>query len=423
MGRASGGRIFLGVSVAAVALLAAMAAGTAFFAALLGLVGGAVAALIVAGAFGGEEQPVREEQAPLDPLARAREVLEALPDPMLLLDGGHVALANAGARGLFGDWVEGQDVRLALRHPAALERLANIADGQVERLEVVGIGDAERRWLLAIAPLSEGWRLIHLSDRSEAAAAEQMRVDFVANASHELRTPLATLLGFIETLRDDEAASDTELRQRFLGIMNDEAKRMQQLIDDLITLSRVEAERFRPVHEPVDLVPLVEEVRAGCALLLAERKNRLVIDTPDGPALVLGDRTQLLQLVRNLLVNAVKYGRRGTEIRIRIEADRANRLRLSVADQGDGIAAEHLPRLTERFYRVDAGRSRAAGGTGLGLAIVKHIVGRHRGRMEISSQLGAGTTVQVTLPRAAESDSADVTSLSSERHRTHPEPT
>ncbi|HEY0085564.1 MAG TPA: ATP-binding protein [Allosphingosinicella sp.] len=413
MARASGGRILLGIGVAALALSGAAAINAPVFAALLGLVGGAVAALIVAGAFGAEEQRASEDAPVADPLARAREVLEALPDPMLLLDGGHVALANAPARTLFGDWAEGQDARLALRHPAALERLARAGDGKVERLEVVGIGDAERRWLLAIAPLSEGWRLIHLSDRSEAAAAEQMRIDFVANASHELRTPLATLLGFIETLRDDEAASDRDLRQRFLGIMNDEAKRMQQLIDDLITLSRVEAERFRPVHEPVDLVALAEEVRSGCALLLAERKNRLVIEALDGGARVPGDRTQLLQLVRNLIVNAAKYGRRETDIVVRIAEDGAERLRLSVADQGEGIAPEHLPRLTERFYRVDAGRSRAAGGTGLGLAIVKHIVGRHRGRLEIKSTLGSGTSVEVTLPRAAVPDAAAaVTSLS-----------
>jgi two-component system phosphate regulon sensor histidine kinase PhoR len=414
MARASGGRILLGIGVAALALSGAAAINAPVFAALLGLVGGAVAALIVARAFGAEEQRASEDAPVADPLARAREVLEAIPDPMLLLDGGHVALANTPARTLFGDWAEGHDVRLALRHPAALERLARAGDGEVERLEVVGIGDAERRWLLAIAPLSEGWRLIHLSDRSEAAAAEQMRIDFVANASHELRTPLATLLGFIETLRDDEAAGDRDLRQRFLGIMNDEAKRMQQLIDDLITLSRVEAERFRPVLDPVDLVPLVEEVRSGCALLLAERKNRLVIEALDGGARVPGDRTQLLQLVRNLIVNAAKYGRRETDIVVRIAEDGAERLRLSVADQGEGIAPEHLPRLTERFYRVDAGRSRAAGGTGLGLAIVKHIVGRHRGRLEIKSTLGSGTSVEVTLPRAAVPDAAPaVTSLSS----------
>jgi two-component system phosphate regulon sensor histidine kinase PhoR len=154
------------------------------------------------------------------------------------------------------------------------------------------------------------------------------------------------------------------------------------------------------VHEAIELVPLVEEVRSGCALLLADKKNQMVIDGGGGGARVPGDRTQLLQLVRNLVVNAVKYGRAGSEVVVRIEDDGPGRVRLSVIDQGDGIAPEHLPRLTERFYRVDAGRSRAAGGTGLGLAIVKHIVGRHRGRLDIKSRLGEGTSVEVTLPRA-----------------------
>jgi two-component system phosphate regulon sensor histidine kinase PhoR len=409
-------RISLGLGVAAVFVVAALLIGAPPFAALLGLVGGAVAALILSGAFTTEGAAASEEVPAGDPLLRAREILEAIPEPMILLDSGRVAVANAPARTLLGDWMEGKDVRLALRHPAAVDRLARTGQepGTVDRLEVMGIGEADRRWLLAIASLSEGWRLVHLSDRSEAAAAEQMRVDFVANASHELRTPLATLLGFIETLRDDEAATDTALRHRFLGIMNDEAKRMQQLIDDLISLSRVEAERFRPVHEAVALVPLIEEVRAGCAHLLAEKNNRLTIDDRSGGARVPGDRSQLLQLMRNLLVNAVKYGPPDSEIVARIEEDGAERVRLSVIDQGEGIAPEHLPRLTERFYRVDAGRSRAAGGTGLGLAIVKHIVGRHRGRLEIKSRLGEGTAVEVTLPKAADGDAAaSVISVSS----------
>jgi two-component system phosphate regulon sensor histidine kinase PhoR len=409
-------RIFLGLGVAALFVAAALLVEATAFAVLLGLVGGAVAALILSGAFTAEAEPIREEAPAADPLLRAREILEALPEPMILLEDGRVAVANAPARALLGDWMEGKDVRLALRHPAAVDRLARTGQepGSVERLEVLGIGEADRRWLLAIASLSEGWRLIHLSDRSEAAAAEQMRVDFVANASHELRTPLATLLGFIETLRDDEAAADTALRHRFLGIMNDEAKRMQQLIDDLISLSRVEAERFKPVHDVIELVPLIEEVRSGCALLIAEKKNTLTIDDRSGAAPVPGDRTQLLQLVRNLVVNAVKYGRAESEVTVRIEEDGPERVRLSVADRGEGIAPEHLPRLTERFYRVDAGRSRAAGGTGLGLAIVKHIVGRHRGRLEIKSRPGQGTTVEVTLPRAAEADGeAAVISVSS----------
>jgi two-component system, OmpR family, phosphate regulon sensor histidine kinase PhoR len=409
-------RMFLGLGVATLFVIAAFLVEAPAFAFVLGLVGGAVAALILSGAFTAEVEPAGDSAPAADPLVRAREILEVIPEPMILLEGGRVALANAPARALFGDWMEGKDVRLALRHPAAVDRLARIGQepGSVDRLEVMGIGEADRRWLLAIASLSEGWRLVHLSDRSEAAAAEQMRVDFVANASHELRTPLATLLGFIETLRDDEAATDRTLRHRFLGIMNDEAKRMQQLIDDLISLSRVEAERFRPVHEAVALVPLIEEVRSGVAQLLADKKNRVTIDDRSGGSRVPGDRTQLLQLVRNLVVNAVKYGRAEAEVVVRIEEDGPERVRLSVVDQGEGIAPEHLPRLTERFYRVDAGRSRAAGGTGLGLAIVKHIVGRHRGRLEIKSKPGEGTVVEVTLPRAVEADAAAVvTSLSS----------
>jgi two-component system phosphate regulon sensor histidine kinase PhoR len=326
--------------------------------------------------------------------------MDALGEPMLLLDGGRIAAANKAARTLLGGWIEGQDVRLALRHPAIVEQLARDAVPGGEQVEVIGIGaEAERRWLMTVAPLGSGLRLVHLADRSEAAAAEQMRVDFVANASHELRTPLATLLGFIETLRDDEAAEDKELRGRFLGIMNDEARRMQQLIDDLMSLSRVEADRFRPPRDAVDLVPLVEEVRGGCAHLLAERENSLMIEDSSSGAVVPGDRGQLLQLVRNLVVNAVKYGRPGTEIRVAIADGAGETVGLSVIDKGDGIAPEHLPRLTERFYRVDAGRSRAVGGTGLGLAICKHIVGRHRGRMEIASRVGEGTSVQITLPR------------------------
>jgi two-component system phosphate regulon sensor histidine kinase PhoR len=183
--------------------------------------------------------------------------------------------------------------------------------------------------------------------------------------------------------------------------MHEEGKRMQQLIEDLMSLSRIEADRFRPPREPIDLAPLVEEVRAGCAQLLAERRNEVRLAIESASTLVPGDRGQLLQLLRNLIVNAVKYGARDSDVSVRI-ADAGGMLHLTVADRGEGIAPEHLPRLTERFYRVDAGRSRAEGGTGLGLAIVKHIVGRHRGRLEIRSTPGEGTQVHVYLPRLAE---------------------
>jgi two-component system phosphate regulon sensor histidine kinase PhoR len=184
--------------------------------------------------------------------------------------------------------------------------------------------------------------------------------------------------------------------------MDGEGKRMQQLIEDLMSLSRIESERFNAPLDPVDMVGVAEEVRSGCAQLLLERSNTLVIDDRTGSAVVPGDRGQLLQLVRNLVVNAVRYGRRESEVTVRLEDDGAGAIRLTVSDRGQGIPAEHLPRLTERFYRVDPGRSRAVGGTGLGLAIVKHIVSRHRGRLDIRSALGEGTSVIVWLPRDPE---------------------
>jgi two-component system phosphate regulon sensor histidine kinase PhoR len=324
---------------------------------------------------------------------------------MLLVDSGRIAVANAAARQLLGEWIEGQDVRLALRHPATVARLSRLegpGEAQMEQIEVAGLGDAERRWLMTIASLEDGSRLVHLHDRSEAVAAERMRVDFVANASHELRTPLATVLGFIETLEDVSAGGDEEVRSRFLRLMHEEGKRMQQLIEDLMSLSRIEAERFNAPRDPVDLVRIVDEVRSGCARILAERSNVLVLENAAGPAVVPGDPGQLLQLVRNLVVNAVRYGRPDSPVTVRLEGDGAGMLRLSVADRGEGIPVEHLPRLTERFYRVDPGRSRAVGGTGLGLAIVKHIVGRHRGRLDIRSALGEGTVVSVWLPSEGE---------------------
>ena len=388
-------------AIVALAVVGAWGAGGPLGAVLLGLIGGSTATLIAWRAhFFPEAVPVRE--APSEGREEwVHEILSALSEPMLLIDGGRVVVANGSAKQLLGPWIEGQDVRLALRHPATLELLSRPApaDRSVEQLEVVGIGQAERSWLVRIATLEQGTRLVHLIDRSEAAAAEKMRVDFVANASHELRTPLATVLGFIETLQDDSAGADKEIRSRFLGLMFGEGKRMQTLIEDLMSLSRIEAERFNAPRDTVDLVQIVEEVRAGCAQLFIERSNELVVENEAGSTVVPGDRGQLLQLVRNLIVNALKYGKVESQVTVRLEDDGPTQLRFAVIDRGEGIAVEHLPRLTERFYRVDAGRSRAVGGTGLGLAIVKHIVSRHRGRLDIRSTVGEGTTVLVSLPR------------------------
>lgn len=387
-------------AIVALAVVGAWGAGGPLGAVLLGLIGGATATLIAWRDYFFPEAVVVRETPSEDRAQWAHILLDALSEPMLLIEGERVAVANGAAKQLLGRWIEGQDVRLALRHPATLELLSRpaAADGAIEQMEIVGIGQAERRWLVRIATL-DGVRLVHLVDRSEAIAAEKMRVDFVANASHELRTPLATLLGFIETLQDDSVGADREIRSRFLGLMFGEGKRMQILIEDLMSLSRIESERFNPPSDTVDLVQIVEEVRAGCAQLFLERSNTLVIENEALSTIVPGDRGQLLQLVRNLIVNALKYGKAESPVTVRFEDDGPSHLRFAVVDRGEGIAVEHLPRLTERFYRVDAGRSRAVGGTGLGLAIVKHIVSRHRGRLDIRSHVGEGTCVTIHLPR------------------------
>jgi two-component system phosphate regulon sensor histidine kinase PhoR len=396
--------------IVAIAVAGALLAGETLWAALLGLIGGAAAVLV-----GWRAHFFPEQNAPAPPPDNgrdrwAREIVGAMSEPMLIIEGGRIVVANPAAKSLLGQWIEGQDARLAMRHPATVEHLTRpLTPGAgIERVEVVGIGHAERRWLMTVAPLADGSRMVHLADRSEAIAAERMRVDFVANASHELRTPLATVLGFIETLQDEDTGTDSQVRNRFLGLMHGEGKRMQQLIEDLMSLSRIEAERFNPPRDAVDLVQLIEEVRAGCAQLLREKSNAIIVDNRAESTIVPGDRGQLLQLIRNLIINAVKYGSPGTPVTVSIEDEAGQSVRIGIADRGEGIAAEHLPRLTERFYRVDAGRSRAVGGTGLGLAIVKHIVSRHRGRLDIRSVVGEGTTVLVSLPRAPEPQSASL---------------
>lgn len=243
--------------------------------------------------------------------------------------------------------------------------------------------------------LPGGRRIVHLADRTGSHATDRIRIDFVANASHELRTPLASLLGFIETL-GDEAGDDPGTRARFLKVMHDEAVRMQRLVDDLMSLSRIEAEKYREPDQAVDLGAMITALASEYASTQGERGGEVVVGLDPVPA-VKGDYPRLSQLLHNIVGNALKYGRPGTPVTIRLARD-GQMARLSVTDEGDGIPPEHLPRLTERFYRVDSGRSRALGGTGLGLSIVKHIVERHRGRLDIHSIPGKGTTVTILLP-------------------------
>ena len=388
--------------VVAVTALAVWIASASIEGAVIALVGGIAAVLLV----GSREDTPLLAPAPMPRGPDPALVLDAVAEPLLLIENGRVALANRAARLLLGEHIGGEDVRVALRHPAAAERLARPDDLPDEPVELVGLGPIDRRWEMRVATLGDGRRLIQLADRTGSYAAERMRVDFVANASHELRTPLASILGFIETL--EEAGEDAATRTRFLKIMSGEANRMQRLVSDLISLSRIEAEKYRLPSDAVDLAALIDEVCRELAET-AERRGstlRLAIE-PVSP--VGGDRAQLSQALHNLIGNAMKYGRAGTPVTISLAPDGVDMVRLAVSDEGEGIAATHLPRLTERFYRVDAGRSRSLGGTGLGLAIVKHIVERHRGRLDISSRMGVGTIVAVTLPALSSSSHASVT--------------
>lgn len=324
-------------------------------------------------------------------------LLDAFSDPLMLLRGNLVRRANEAARGLLGAYVEGEDVRLVIRHPEGAALLHSQGEGLTP---VGGLGDSERRWEMRVSILDQHHRLIRLEDRSGQLAAERMRTDFVANASHELRTPLAAISGFIETLEEANGPDEGAVRSRFLGIMAKESRRMQRLIDDLMSLSRVEVDRYVRPSEPIDLAAAV---RAACGEIEAGGKSdgRLKLAIEAQP-IVRADPSQISQLVHNVVGNALKYGAPGTPVEVTLKNGGAQ-ARLIVVDHGEGIAEEHLPRLTERFYRVDPGRSRQLGGTGLGLAIVKHIVERHRGKLDIVSTQGVGTTVTVSLPLANES--------------------
>ena len=396
-------RVLAAAAVAGVGLAVALVLGAPWPAALLAVLAGiASLALVPASAREPVAAPAPSGETEDLQLPGLAELLRAVDEPMLIVRDRRVLAANSAASELLGAHIEGTDVRLALRHPAAAERLAGPAiEGEEPRtrIELVGLGAPDRQWTMTVTRLPDGSRLVRLGDLSQTRAAEQMRVDFVANASHELRTPLATLLGFLETLQDEDAAGDPATRERFLKIMFDEARRMRGLVDDLMSLSRIEAERFAVPADPVDLLPLIEETRTSLRQLVEERGSTLVLENDAGEAIVTGDRPQLAQLLGNLVVNSLKYGRAGTPIRITLDDAGSELIRLRVTDEGEGIAPEHIPRLTERFYRVDPGRSRSVGGTGLGLAIVKHIVLRHRGRLDIRSKHGEGTSVDVYLPR------------------------
>lgn len=335
--------------------------------------------------------------------AMRETVTSAIADPILIVRDGRIEHANRAARHLLGSDLVGRDARAALDHPGAADRIAARDPGSP--LELVGLANRRQRWLMRLSDY-EGARYVHLTDATAAHAAEQMRVDFIANASHELRTPLATILGFVETLRDPEAGGDPTLRERFLGRVFNEATRMRQLVSDLISLSRIEAEKVAAPTARVNLGIVARTVAQEARSLHGEGQSRpqadIRVDIASYFPMVPGDEALLKQLLHNLIGNALRYGRPGTPVTIRLWQESPDTVGVSVADEGDGIAPQHIPRLTERFYRADASRSRTLAGTGLGLAIVKHIVEHHRGRLAIASELGVGTTVSIYLPAVIE---------------------
>ncbi len=338
---------------------------------------------------------VASQKAPAFTPDTMRELIEHSASPLLICKNNRVQVANLSARQVLGAHVVGQDARVAFRQPEAVKLLGDDRNGVA-----VVRGLARRRdiWRVSKQKLGGTMFVIELSNRTAEADITRAHTDFVANASHELRTPLSSIIGYVETMLEDDAGLDEATRHRFLNTVSKEARRLQNLVNDLMSLSRVEAEKHDNPEITIEFPALIE--RAARDAAGAERLHRLHFGDL-AAARLLGDPQQLEQLVRNLVDNALKYGDAAREILIGLSVTQDNFAELTVRDHGDGIAAEHLPHLTRRFYRTDPGRSRASGGTGLGLAIVKHIVERHRGRLNIESVRAEGTTVTVSLPSIA----------------------
>jgi two-component system, OmpR family, phosphate regulon sensor histidine kinase PhoR len=348
----------------------------------------------------------------------AREVFERLPDPLLLLDaGGRVIFANKPMVTAVGTDPQRKPISAVLRMPAVLNAIERtVATGEPASVAFSIPVPVERHYQAYATRMEQGPRFtaLLLHDVTAVIRAEEARADFVANASHELRTPLAALSGFIDTLRG-HAKDDENAREQFLDIMSQEAGRMRRLIDDLMSLSRIEQNEHVP---PSGLVDIAEVARnAAAALQSLAMVDNVTVAVADGAGLpkVRGERDELIQLFQNLIHNAIKYGREGGHVWVSfamahssLTRSRNELIAVSVRDDGEGIPREAIPRLTERFYRVDVKRSRERGGTGLGLAIVKHIANRHGGRLTVESKPGEGATFTVFLPIAAMSAVTEV---------------
>jgi two-component system phosphate regulon sensor histidine kinase PhoR len=360
---------------------------------------------------------VKARDATLKGLLDMHESLfDSLPGPTFLLNAQRrITRVNRASRVLFGEKLRDRDLATVLRHPELLDAVERaIQGGPGNAIEFTLPGGPDGTFRAVVEPLPKPavdgtLAVVALHDVTELKRVEQMRADFVANASHELRTPLAAVLGFIETLQGP-AKDDTEARERFLGIMHEQAARMSRLVADLLTLSRIElSEHSRPQGQ-ADLGAILKRVAEALEIQARNKRMHVVVDFPMDLPPVNGQDDELSQIFQNLIDNAIKYGRDGTDVEIKacVAADpppaygerHARAVAISVRDRGDGIARENLPRLTERFFRVDTARSRRLGGTGLGLAIVKHSINRHRGALVIDSVQGEGSTFTVYLPAA-----------------------
>src|SRR5712692_10007929 len=378
--------------------------------ALLGFALIALAAMVASGRVEATPAalPRDEPSAPRvgDPLIEA--VLAGLPDPVVALDRRDDVVAfNARASAVAPALRRGEPVSLGLRVPEVLDAIRRArASATAQRAEFFQRVPLDRWYEAIVTPISgreADLVLLAFHDLTPLRRVEEMRADFVANASHELRTPLASLSGFIDTLQGP-ARDDPQARERFLVIMKAQAHRMARLIDDLLSLSRVELNAHVRPETPVELAAIVRQVADALQMLARERGVTIALAVCAEPLLVLGDRDELTRVFENLVENALKYGASGKRVDFSVEraqaADGAGEAIVCVRDYGPGIAAEHLPRLTERFYRIDVGQSRAEGGTGLGLSLVKHVLNRHRGRLGIESRLGEGAMFTVRLPLA-----------------------
>ncbi len=328
-------------------------------------------------------------------------IVDALPNAALSLDFDYkIRGANAPAKNLFGAELTGLDFIRVLRQPRAIECLGKAVNSrEIQSCDIVLHLQTPRTYKASAAVLSgleSDCILFTLLDISAEIDAEKSRSTFVANVSHELRSPLTSLMGIVETLQGP-AREDVKARDNFLTLMQGETERMSRLVGDLLSLSKLESKEHVPPKGEVNISTLIRRVATMLSESTPDYKGRIALLGSDNLPLVTGDRDELTEVFQNLIENALKYSEPKTKVEINIVQDN-NIIKVTIRDQGEGIAAEHLPRLTERFYRVDKGRSREMGGTGLGLAITKHILNRHRGRLSIESKTGFGSMVTVTLP-------------------------